>query len=472
MKKLSLHGLTIRQIIALIILAAADVFVIAAPYYIKNIIPNLHLYLNITEDQVATLTSIIGYITLITQLPGGFLANKFSSRRLLWSAIFTTGLLTIWFGIIILESHNPKLTQQALFVQYAIIWSLWGISTTLVFWTPLWKLVSQQTTKENQGLAYGIQGTANGVVGLIFVFLTGILITTLWSPAVANTELKALPFAVYAFLIAAFLILTSFLVLFLVPEKPLEKSKEKLSKLKVKKNIIEIFKAMKNWKLWALSIFLMGMYTFQSVFAYYLVQLMQNAFLAPMILVTILGGIRTYALRTLVSTFVGKWADKFKSYILFLIITTAIGIFVVGALILLGFAAPTNKISKIWVVVLCAILFIMTGVLSWIMVTLRYTQIGEIHLEKNTYASSIGVLSFIGFSTDAWLYQITAAVGKHYTEINEKNTSVLGYQIILLICLGIALIGLLAALIVYISNVKELKKLGKINHRWRTLENA
>ncbi|MDJ1648234.1 MFS transporter [Mycoplasma phocimorsus] len=472
MKKLSLHGLTIRQIIALIILAAADVFVIAAPYYIKNIIPNLHLYLNITEDQVATLTSIIGYITLITQLPGGFLANKFSSRRLLWSAIFTTGLLTIWFGIIILESHNPKLTQQALFVQYAIIWSLWGISTTLVFWTPLWKLVSQQTTKENQGLAYGIQGTANGVVGLIFVFLTGILITTLWSPAVANTELKALPFAVYAFLIAAFLILTSFLVLFLVPEKPLEKSKEKLSKLKVKKNIIEIFKAMKNWKLWALSIFLMGMYTFQSVFAYYLVQLMQNAFLAPMILVTILGGIRTYALRTLVSTFVGKWADKFKSYILFLIITTAIGIFVVGALILLGFAAPTNKISKIWVVVLCAILFIMTGVLSWIMVTLRYTQIGEIHLEKNTYASSVGVLSFIGFSTDAWLYQITAAVGKHYTEINEKNTSVLGYQIILLICLGIALIGLLAALIVYISNVKELKKLGKINHRWRTLENA
>ncbi|MDJ1647668.1 MFS transporter [Mycoplasma phocimorsus] len=472
MKKLSLHGLTIRQIIALIILAAADVFVIAAPYYIKNIIPNLHLYLNITEDQVATLTSIIGYITLITQLPGGFLANKFSSKWLLWSAVFTTGLLTIWFGIIILESHNPKLTQQVLFVQYAIIWSLWGISTTLVFWTPLWKLVSQQTTKENQGLAYGIQGTANGVVGLIFVFLTGILITTLWSPAVANTELKALPFAVYAFLIAAFLILTSFLVLFLVPEKPLEKSKEKLSKLKVKKNIIEIFKAMKNWKLWALSIFLMGMYTFQSVFAYYLVQLMQNAFLAPMILVTILGGIRTYALRTLVSTFVGKWADKFKSYILFLIITTAIGIFVVGALILLGFAAPTNKISKIWVVVLCAILFIMTGVLSWIMVTLRYTQIGEIHLEKNTYASSIGVLSFIGFSTDAWLYQITAAVGKHYTEINEKNTSVLGYQIILLICLGIALIGLLAALIVYISNVKELKKLGKINHRWRTLENA
>ena len=472
MKKLSLHGLTVRQIIALIILAAADVFVIAAPYYIKNIIPNMHLYLNITEDQVATLISIIGYVTLITQLPGGFLANKFSSRWLLWSGVFTTGLLTIWFGVVVLESHNPNLTPEALFGQYATIWALWGISSTLIFWSPLWKLVSQQTTKENQGLAYGIQGTANGIIGVIFVFLTGILIITLWSPIVIETEYKTLPFAVCAFLLAAFLIITSFLVLFFVPEKPLEKSKEKFSWAKVKKGVIEIFAAMKNWKLWALAIFLMGMHTFKSVFAYYLVQLLQNAFLAPVILVTVLGGIRSYGLRALISTFIGKWADKFRSYILFLIISISLGIFVVGALILLGFAAPTNGQMDLWVVVLCSILFMMTGILSWAMVTLRYAQVGEIHLEKNTYASSVGVLSFVGFSTNAWLFQITAAVGKHYTIEGSKNTSVLGYQIILLICLGIALIGLGAALVVYISNVKELKKLGKTNHRWRILENA
>lgn len=35
------------------------------------------------------------------------------------------------------------------------------------------------------------------------------------------------------------------------------------------------------------------------------------------------------------------------------------------------------------------------------MVTLRYVQIGEIEIEKNSYASSIGILSFIGFSTDS-----------------------------------------------------------------------
>ncbi|WP_436359210.1 MFS transporter [Mycoplasma sp. 480] len=462
-----LKGLTLRQIIALIILAAADVFVIAAPYYIKNIIPNLHEYLNIKEDQVATLTSIIGYVTLITQLPGGFLANKFSSRWLLSIAVFSTGIITIWFGLTIWFSKS--LDPNSLFIQYSFIWALWGVSSTLVFWTPLWKLVSQQTTKENQGLAYGIQGTANGIIGLFFVFLLGLLITNVWSPRVVKTAQQTVPFAVYAFLIATFLIATSIFILILVPEKKMEKNTEKLSWARIKNNIISIFKALKNWKLWALSFFVMGMYTFQSVFAYYLIQLMQNGYLAPVILVTILGGVRTYGLRTLVSTFIGRWADKFRSYVLFLIIVTAIGIVLLGAIILFGFIP---KSANIWVIVLSSILYLAAGILSWAMVTLRYAQIGEIHLEKNSYASSVAVLSFIGFSTDAWLYQITGAVGKYYTPEGADNTSIKGYQIILIITLAIALIGLLAGLAVHISNTIELKKLGKTNYRWRTLENA
>ncbi|WP_322876508.1 MFS transporter [Mycoplasmopsis felis] len=461
-----LKGLTWKQIIALIILAAADVFVIAAPYYIKNIIPNLHTYLNIREDQVATLTSIIGWVTLITQLPGGFLANKFSSKWLLFIAVFSTGIITIWFGFNILYSSTQS--PDSLFIQYAIIWGLWGISSTLVFWTPLWKLVSQQTTKENQGLAYGIQGTANGIIGFFLIFVLGLLVKDVWFPTVSK-ESSTIPFATYAFLIAGFLVTTSFLVLFGVPEKQMEKNTEKLTFQRIKKSVLQVYKALKNWKLWALSIFVMGMYTFQSVFAYYLLQLIQNAYLAPTILVTVIGGVRTYALRTAVSTFVGRWADKFRSYVLFLIITLGIGIIIVGSIILLGYLPSSQNIALI---VLSSILFILAGVLSWGMVTLRYAQVGEIHIEKNSYASSVAVLSFIGFSTDAWLYNVTGAVGKAYTPEGATNTSVTGYQIILLITLSIALVGLLAGLAVHIANTNELKKLGKTNYRWRTLENA
>ena len=127
--------MSLKQVIALIILAAADVFVIAAPYYLKNIIPNLHLYLGIREDQVAQVTSIIGWVTLATQLPGGFLANRFSSRWLLFLAVASTGLITFWFGATILQAQN--LRPDSLMLQYGLIFGLWGVSSTLIFWTPL-----------------------------------------------------------------------------------------------------------------------------------------------------------------------------------------------------------------------------------------------------------------------------------------------------------------------------------------------
>ncbi|SYV91407.1 Uncharacterised protein, partial [Mesomycoplasma hyorhinis] len=111
-----------------------------------------------------------------------------------------------------------------------------------------------------------------------------------------------------------------------------------------------------------LSIFVMGMYTFQSVFAYYLIQMLQNAFLAPVVLVTILGGVRTYALRFAVSSYIGYLADKFKSYILFLIFASVIGLLLVLIIILLAFIS--SNYSTV-VIVLSSILFLLVGVLSW-----------------------------------------------------------------------------------------------------------
>ena len=464
--------MSLKQVIALIILAAADVFVIAAPYYLKNIIPNLHLYLGIREDQVAQVTSIIGWVTLATQLPGGFLANRFSSRWLLFLAVASTGLITFWFGATILQAQN--LRPDSLMLQYGLIFGLWGVSSTLIFWTPLWKLVSQQTTKENQGFAYGFQGTANGVLGFILVFVVGLIVTNIWFPLVKDTAQSALPFSIYIFWIAGLLVATSFLVLFMVPEKALEKSQEKLSWHLLRRNIKQILRQLKSWKLWMLSIFVMGMYTFQSVFAFYLLQMISNAFLAPLVLATVIGGIRTYAMRTAVSSFVGKFADKFRSYVLLLVLTTGVGIVFIGLLILLPFVNGNQIQYSLPLVVISTIVFLLVGLLSWVMVTLRYVQIGEIEIEKNSYASSIGILSFIGFSTDSWLYNITGSIGESFTDkvAGQTATSLVGYQLILLVTLSVTLLGLLCGLAVHIANTRDLKRLGKTDYRWRALDNA
>ncbi|UUM19598.1 MULTISPECIES: MFS transporter [unclassified Mycoplasma] len=471
--KITSKGFTTNQIFALIILAAADVFVIAAPYYIKNIVPNLHLYLGVREDDVAKITAVIGWVTLATQLPGGFLANKFPSRWLLFIAVLSTGLIGFWFGITVLEQQSFE--RDALVNTYKAIWGLWGISSTLIFWTPLWKLVSQQGKKENQAFAYGIQGTANGFIGLFFVYVIGVIVTYVWIPAVSKNDKT--PFAVYSFLLSAFLVAVSFMVLFFVKEK-YEKSTEKITfanlEQKLKTNVISIFKAMGNWKLWAMSIFVMGSYIFQSVLAYYIINMMENVFIAPVILVSILAGLRTYGLRMLVSGFVGRFADKFKSYVLLLIFALAVGM---GTLIVFtilpsfgGDFKETSALKVIFLIIL-SLCFVLGGIVTWTIVTLRFTQISEVHIEKKAYASSIGLISFIAFSPDAWFYELSGYIGSIYTPERATNTSVTGYQIIILITIGFAFVGLIAGLIVFLSNRAELKRLGKTDYRWRDLHN-
>ncbi|UUM19599.1 MULTISPECIES: MFS transporter [unclassified Mycoplasma] len=471
--KLTSKGFTASQIIALIILGAADVFVIAAPYYIKNIVPNLHLYLGVREDDVSKITALIGWVSLATQLPGGFLANKFPSRWLLFIAVLSTGLIGFWFGITVLEQQSFE--RDALVNTYKAIWGLWGISSTLIFWTPLWKLVSQQGKKENQALAYGIEGAANGFMGLFFVYLIGVIVTYVWIPSVAESDKT--PFAVYAFLLSSFLVIVSFMVLFFVKEKH-EKSNEKITfanlEQKLKTNVISILKAMQNWKLWALAIFVMGTYIFQSVLSFYIVNMMENVFFAPVLLVSILAGFKTYGLRMLVSGYVGRFADKFKSYVLLLIFALMIGM---GCLVLFiifpifGIDFSHNSVLKVIFLIILSICFILGGIAIWTIVTVRFTQISEVHIEKKAYASSVGIISFIAFSPDAWFFEVGGSIGKAYTENGASNTSVLGYQIIILIAIAFAFVGLIAGLIVFLSNRAELKRLGKTDYRWRELQN-
>ncbi|UUD36519.1 MFS transporter [Mycoplasmopsis citelli] len=471
--KLTSKGFTTNQIFALIILAAADVFVIAAPYYIKNIVPNLHLYLGVREDDVAKITAVIGWVTLATQLPGGFLANKFPSRWLLFLAVLSTGLIGFWFGITVLNQQS--FDKDSLVNTYKAIWGLWGISSTLIFWTPLWKLVSQQATKENQAFAYGIQGTANGFLGLFFVYVIGVIVTYVWIPATSKSDKT--PFAVYSFLLSAFLVATSFMVLFFVKEK-YTKSEEKItvSNLmhKLKTNLISIFKAMKNWKLWAMSIFVMGAYIFQSVLGYYIINMMENVYIAPVILVSILAGLRTYGLRMLVSGYVGRFADKFKSYVLLLVFALMAGMACLVVFTILpsfGTNFAQNSALKVFFLIILSICFILGGIVTWTIVTLRFTQISEVHIEKKAYASSIGLISFIAFSPDAWFYELAGYVGGIYTPVGATNTSAFGYQLIILIAIAFAFIGLIAGLIVFLSNRAELKRLGKTDYRWRELQN-
>lgn len=489
------NNLSMNLFFKIFILGLADVFTMAAPYYLKYIIPNIHSYLGIDQPDFDRLNAILGYVVLATQIPGGWLTNKFSSRKMLSMSLFLTGFLSVWWTLIIQIPFNKSEAMNQLYIIYVG----WGISTTLIFWAPLWKLLSQLGKKEDQGKVFGLQGTLNGIAGLFFITFLGSLATYL------TKQKFEWAFYVFSYILSGILVTTGFLVwIFMKDVKPIEENNqeqikqeeinklEKNSKDKEEKNINNKIKRtgiytnkklketltvslrpMKSIRVWLLAFFVMGMYMFQSVFAYYMKDTLSTIGLSA-VLLTVLAGVRAYGMRMFVSSPFGKWADKRKSYILVLIWILVIGLmFAIAFTVLPGYNSYQNwsKPIQTLVSVFMIIIFLIVGILSWFLVAIRYVQVVEIPYDKGSYGTVIGLISFIAFSPDAWFYQMASEWGKNNKDDNGSYTLEF-LQTLLLVALGVVLFGLVCGTIAFLINKKEIKAKGITDYRWRKLNNA
>ena len=347
------------------------------------------------------------------------------------------------------------------------------------FWAPRWKLVSQNVTKEQQGVAYGLEGTVLGLFGLIFIagIATGITILTknLQNQYGQNDFITKIPFLVFVYFICGMVFIMALLVWIFIPNKKREETE-----IIWKEKIISLFQPMKFLRVWLCGIFVFGMYMFQSTFVYYMKDALTEVGVTVGV-VTILGGIRSYGLRFLVASPIGRWADKWKSYVLGLIFLLLVGMIACSLYVVIpswgnAWFLQSSKAVQVLFQVIMRLLFIFIGCVGWALLTLRFVQVGELPMEKNSYASTISLISWIAFTPDAWFNYVASAIGKlpnnSYVVDGHRNYSLEGIQILLIIAIVCVLVGLIAGIIIYILNKRELKKLSKTSFRFRELGNV
>jgi len=101
--------------------------------------------------QMGVPMSVFGAASLLTYFPGGWLADRFSPRKLISSALLATGLAGLYF---------------ATFPSYTVtiaIHAFWGVSISLVFWGAMIKATREWAPPEEQGRAFGILESGRGV---------------------------------------------------------------------------------------------------------------------------------------------------------------------------------------------------------------------------------------------------------------------------------------------------------------------
>ncbi len=442
------HEFGIRKIWIITILAMADVLAMTLPFYLKNVFPNIHLELGVEEWQLTKVTAIYGYVSLATYLLGGWLADKVSLRLLLVLGLGAIGVVGIWYGFI--PFMNNESSNK--FLQLIIIFLIWGFATNFIFWAPLWKLLSEQGNSKQQGTVNGILGSINGLFGTLII---GLAYGTYYALRGTNYA-----FPVLAWIISGAALGVCFLIIIFI------KSQEKKVVEETKKTSIfsSLFDVLKNYRIWLVSMLILGVYMFQTGLSFFIPYL-SNTLKITSGIVFVLGLMRTYLLRFATSTFAGRWADKSKKYILFLVIGLIVNTIVVTAAILVpGFNDNFEQLNagyQIFVQIFVSIAFLVLGISSWCLVTNRWATINEINVSHNSYATAVGFISFLAFSPDAWFFHIASIVQENYYVIvnDAKQTSQTGNQIILFIIIIFSAIGFLSGIFLLINKKRDLLKL-------------
>ena len=127
-----------NRYLVLLVLALGAVGIYFLPYLRWTFYDTLFEAVGLTNTQFAATLSAYGVTSMIFYAPGGYLADKFSPRKMLTFAFAATGLLGLWF------STFPG------FISQMIIYSLWGIIGTAFFWSAMLKVTNGLGSGEEQ----------------------------------------------------------------------------------------------------------------------------------------------------------------------------------------------------------------------------------------------------------------------------------------------------------------------------------
>ncbi len=139
------------------------------PYFSETYYVPMKDAFGFSNTEMGLLMSTFGFVSLFGYIPGGWLADRYSPRKLISTALLVTALA----GFIFSTMPSFKITLM--------IYGIWGLSTACIFWSAMIKTTRNWGTHEEQGRAFGIlDGGRNltdmigtSLVLLIFAFSGG-----------------------------------------------------------------------------------------------------------------------------------------------------------------------------------------------------------------------------------------------------------------------------------------------------------
>ena len=149
-----------RKYLTIIALGLAGGSIYFIPY-VKYVFYDAQIAaMGINNTQSGLLLTMYTIGNMVLYIPGGYLADKVSTKKALIISLVATSVLTWVYAF----SLN--------FVVSMIIWLGLSFSTAFVFWSALMKAVRIVGTEEEQGFMYGLYYACNGIAAALTSFIS------------------------------------------------------------------------------------------------------------------------------------------------------------------------------------------------------------------------------------------------------------------------------------------------------------
>ena len=149
-----------RRISTLVILIIAGEAIFFLPFVMARIFrPTMLAFFDISNTELGTWFSIYGVVAMISYFFGGTLADRFSARNLMVTALWSTAT----GGFLMAVIHTPEMMR--------ILYALWGFTTICLFWAAMIRATREWGGADFQGRAFGwLEGGRGAVAALLGTF--------------------------------------------------------------------------------------------------------------------------------------------------------------------------------------------------------------------------------------------------------------------------------------------------------------
>ncbi len=354
------------------------------------------------NTQMGVLISLFGAASLLTYFPGGWLADRYSPRKLITLALIGVGIGGWYF------SSFPSYRISIL------IHIFWGVCISLVFWSAMIKATRNWAPANEQGRAFGILESGRGVSELLSSSLFLLIFAWLGSQAEALSQVIQL-FSVCNIVLAV--------VAWFILDDTIDSADESGEKVGMQ----EVISVLKMPAVWLISIIVLTSYSAYWG-SYYFAPYATDVYSLSVVLgaTVAVGKMWLKPIAAVSAGFIADRAGVARTVFFFYLVMTAC--FVVFALLPGGEAYLVIMLVNATIVSLA--IFALRGI--------YFALLDEGGVAPAVTGTAVGVISAIGFTPDVFMPLLGGVLLDRYPGAE-------GYRYFYLVIAVMCLVGTLAA---------------------------